>query len=168
MSFEVSQQNIGIHSTRQFWEGLRTSALFCVCLLCRSHIFLPILLQAGFPHNPTRLLMQTIKTAVSLSTLWDRGEGYKTKRVRSQKAGITIEIRFLMRTAFVPVRRYMSNCSLKPEFPQEVKEQLLCALIELEYEGKKLVRSAVQVKAGGLGSKDLSASISGRDLFKSL
>lgn len=66
----------------------------------------------------------------------DGVEGYKTKRARSQKAGITIEIRFLMRTAFVPVRRHMSNCPLKPEFPLEVKEQCLCALIELEYEEK--------------------------------
>lgn len=78
----------------------------------------------------------------------ERGEGCKTKRVRFQKAGITIEIRFLMRTAFVPVRRYMSNCPLKPEFPLEVKEQLLCALIELDWERKKLVRSFHTSKSG--------------------
>lgn len=47
----------------------------------------------------------------------DGVEGCKTKRARSPKAGITIEIRFLMRTEFVPVRRYMSNGPLKPEFP---------------------------------------------------
>lgn len=70
----------------------------------------------------------------------DGVEGCKTKRVRILKAGITIEIRFLMRSAFALVRRYMSNCSLKSEFPLEVKEQLLCDVIELEYEGKRLVR----------------------------
>lgn len=121
----------------------------CICLLCHSCISCQLFYKLGFPTiQTTRLLMQTINTAVSLQTLLDGVEGCKTKRDRSQKAGITIEIRFLMRIAFVPVRRYMSNCPLKAEFPLAVKEQLFCALTELECEGKKLVRSFHPSKSG--------------------
>lgn len=73
----------------------------------------------------------------------DGVDGCKTKGARTQKTGITVEIRFLMRTAFVPVKRYMSNGPLKPEFPPEVKEQRLCALIELEYERSKSGRTKI-------------------------